>query len=252
VYWWCVTANTLLPLLLGVGCALLGGVVLAVPQLRRSRLPAILILLLPLLLAAVWWHQLPTQEEDRPAETAIRDSPRIELRLGTMTNIVTDRGRPVSLGQVNRTATLAALTEHENDNIRVHDLARKVIVRTKPDPSSNCHGWVFAEGRYWVNQIEVILADNGYLPVSAPAIGDLAIYRGIRGDIVHSGLVRTTAGGILVESKWGPMGRYLHGPDDQPFGGLCAFYRSARRGHLLAGLSLEGERADRRDGSKGQ
>ena len=175
----------------------------------------------------------------------IRDDPRIDLRFERLDTVVTDRGRQVRLGTVSRSVTIAMLTEHENDYIRMHDLHRKVIVRTPPDPMSNCHGWIFTNGQYWIDEVELILTDNGYAPASTPAVGDLAVYRGSRGEIVHTGVVRLIPGGTLVESKWGPMGRYLHGPEDHPFGGLCTFYRSPRRGHLLAGFSLEDERSDR-------
>src|SRR5262249_33256339 len=37
------------------------------------------------------------------------------------------------------------------------------LIRTAgPDPASNCHGWVFAGGRFWIDgsDVEIILADN--------------------------------------------------------------------------------------------
>ncbi|MBW8886012.1 MAG: hypothetical protein JF612_14835, partial [Planctomycetia bacterium] len=39
---------------------------------------------------------------------------------------------------------------------------------------------------------------------------------------------------ILIESKWGPLGVYLHTIEKQPFPGTWMFYRSARVDHLLA------------------
>jgi len=36
-----------------------------------------------------------------------------------------------------------------------------------------------------------------------------------------------------VESKWGPLGRYLHPPECQPWGGHFSYYRSSRDGHQL-------------------
>jgi hypothetical protein len=38
---------------------------------------------------------------------------------------------------------------------------------------------------------------------------------------------------ILIESKWGPFGVYLHTVDMQPFRGSCKFFRSSRADHLL-------------------
>jgi hypothetical protein len=114
---------------------------------------------------------------------------------------------------------------------------RQVIRLADANPAANCHGWVFSGGRFGVRDSDVrtILADNGYVPVSDPREGDLALY--LNGDhITHAGLARRPdpSGPILVESKWGPFGLYLHPPDKQPFSGLCHFYRSPRPGHILS------------------
>jgi RHS repeat-associated protein len=81
---------------------------------------------------------------------------------------------------------------------------------------SNCHGYTFADGRYWINddQVQTILDGDGYRPISANEAtnDDVAIYRQQRGDapadddpIVHSGRVTgRDSGGILVTSKNGP------------------------------------------------
>jgi len=112
----------------------------------------------------------------------------------------------------------------------------KVIRLSENDPAANCHGWVFTGGRFGIRNPDVpaILADNSYVVVSSPAVGDLAIYA--NGDqITHSGIVRVLEpeGLVLIESKWGPFGTFLHPMGTQPFSGLCTFYRSPRRGHLL-------------------
>lgn len=238
-----LTANALLPLSIGVGGTILGGVALVLPRLCRSYLPAVLLLAGPLSLAAVWWQQLPTQT-DAPADY------RIELRDEWEVRAVTDTGRRIRLGTPGQPVSDTDLSGVENDQIRTHALDRKVIVRAAPDPSHNCHGWVFTGGRYWVagDDVNDILTDNGYVPVSTPAVGDVAVYRTAAGEVVHSGVVVAVVGYLLVESKWGPMGRYLHGPDAQPFGGTCSYFRSARHGHTLKGLPLdEGDLSDDRD-----
>jgi hypothetical protein len=83
-----------------------------------------------------------------------------------------------------------------------------------------------------------ILVDNGYQIVTDPAPGDLVIYRDADGEIVHSAIVRghTGAGELLLESKWGHKGCYVHAPRDQPFGERFQYYRSPRKGHCLSGL----------------
>jgi hypothetical protein len=230
--------DALLPISLGVGGALLGVLVLALPRLRRSPLPAALLLLGPPLSAALWW-QHPHRGDDQQPAAPPRPDYRIELREVRTAKLVTDQGRRIRVATLGRPVPDADLSGVEDQRVRAHDLARKVIVRANPDASYNCHGWLFTDGRYWVagDQVDDILADNGYVQVSTPAPGDLAVYRDAGGDVVHTGVVRSTEGCTLVESKWGPMGRFVHCPEDQPFGGACVFYHSPRRGHLLDGLT---------------
>jgi hypothetical protein len=237
-----LAVDGLLPIALGVGGAVLGGLALALPRLRRSPLPAILLVFGPPLLAAVWWQHPSSRTEGQPTDGAPLADYRIgqiQIREVRTVKVVTDRGRHLRVGAPVQPVPLADLSGLENHN-RTHELSRKVIVRTGLDPSHNCHGWVFTGGRFWIaGVVDDILTDNEYRLVSTPAVGDLAVYRGDAGNVVHSGIVRSAEGCILVESKWGPMGRFIHCPDDQPFGGACAFYRSARRGHLLRGLPPE-------------
>ncbi len=235
--------DAILPLLLGLGCAFLVGVAFAYPRLRRSPLPAVVALATPVLLAVVWCYQLPTPVSERRPEPVNRGEPQADLMFRLMDKVVTDCGRPVKLGTLRRSAPLTELAEYETEWIRKYELSKKVIVRGDPDPTYNCHGWVFTGGQYWVYEVDAILADNGYTSVATPSVDDLAIYRGPAGDITHSGLVRVTTGGTLVESKWGPMGRYLHTAENHPYSGVCTFYRSTRRGHMLSGLPTNPGRA---------
>src|SRR5207253_8741199 len=84
----------------------------------------------------------------------------------------------------------------------------------------------------------LILSDNGYLPASNPQENDLVIYRNEDGRCLHTGVVHSVAptGQVLVESKWAWGSPLLHRPRAEPFGGECAYLRSARVGHLLRGL----------------
>ena len=105
----------------------------------------------------------------------------------------------------------------------------------------NCHGWVFADSRYWVQSEDVspILEDNGYTQVNSPRPGDVVVYRQ-RGLVVHSGLVREVAGDrIEMEGKWGWMSRFRHPVEKSIFGADYRFYRSSRSSHQLAGLPDE-------------
>jgi hypothetical protein len=111
----------------------------------------------------------------------------------------------------------------------------KTIVRSEPDLKSNCHGWVFAEGKFLLmpEAVEMILADNSFFEVSSPLPGDVVVYRDNKGVIVHSGIIRAILGNsmlgeaitVLVESKWGMGSCYLHPVDCQPYSQSFAFYR---------------------------
>ncbi len=107
---------------------------------------------------------------------------------------------------------------------------------SSPDPTYDCHGWVFAAGRFHVKSpaVDTILTDNGYQKVKKPQGGDLIVYRNQSDQVVHTGIVRSvTETAVTIESKWGSLGRYLHDPANQPYDKNWAYYRSARDGHLL-------------------
>ena len=151
----------------------------------------------------------------------------------------TDAGRPVALHEP---VTPRSRAESAGAERRALDVASNVgrMIRTgPPDDTANCHGWVFTGGRFWLSPdgVAAILADNGYQPVSDPRPGDVVIYRS--GELItHTAAVRIAESGgpVLAESKWGWMGVFLHAPDASPYGREYTFYRSARHGHLLAGL----------------
>jgi hypothetical protein len=76
--------------------------------------------------------------------------------------------------------------------------------------------------------------------VEEPKEGDLIVYYEDANltSILHSGVVRATGrdGFVLIESKWGVAGRFLHAPEAQPYSQHFAYVRSSREGHLLSGL----------------
>jgi hypothetical protein len=126
--------------------------------------------------------------------------------------------------------------------LKKHNLELKLIQTAPPQLDCNCHGWIFAAGRYWLRgqDVDRVLVGNGYVGVQVPALGDVAIYRNDKGEVSHSGLVRTVAGDgtvLLVESKFGRMGRYLHTPNEHIYSGqVLTMYRSDRAGHQLRGM----------------
>jgi hypothetical protein len=111
------------------------------------------------------------------------------------------------------------------------------LLREHSTDNTNCHGWVFTQGRYLLfgDEVELILRENGYQQVTEPRPDDVIIYRNGYGSILHSGIVRTLLDkqSVLVESKWGISARYLHLANDSPYGINFGFYRSQRRDHLI-------------------
>jgi hypothetical protein len=116
-------------------------------------------------------------------------------------------------------------------------LSQHVIRVATSSGTYNCHGWVFTGGKCGIpsESVDWILADNGYAVVPDAEQGDLIVYRDEYGRVLHTGLVRLAAadGLILVESKWGPLGRFIHPPESQPYGRNFAYYRTLRPNHEL-------------------
>jgi hypothetical protein len=150
----------------------------------------------------------------------------------------TDAGCEIPLFSVSAADGVSAETEAHF--IQGQRLGRKLIQTGPADVGYNCHGWVFTGGRYWVRGgcVDAILAENGYQPTAAPLPGDVAVFRDATGAVTHTGVVRGTAeGAVLIESKWGAMGRYIHTADDHAYRAhKVSYYHSGRGGHLLRGL----------------
>lgn len=159
----------------------------------------------------------------------------------------TDRGRPVSLFKYEIEEWSQAL---ERQSMDVNYLKHRVIQLAGASGTSNCHGWIFTGGRFGVHgkDVEDILKDNDYQGVEQAWVGDLVVYRDELGTVTHSGLVRFRGedGLVLIESKWGALGLFLHTPDDQPYGTRYHLYRSSRQGHQLRlpKEALQGSMAD--------
>ena len=149
----------------------------------------------------------------------------------------TDLGTPIPLFTYNAPARQSVGDDHV---LRSLELTKRVIQTELPNDRCNCHGWTFADGQYVIRgqDVDCILAENNYVPVTDPRVGDLIIYRGEDGHVLHSGIVRAVGadGFVLVESKWGFLGRYLHEPDVQCYSPYYTYYRSERPGHRLIGL----------------
>ncbi len=90
----------------------------------------------------------------------------------------TDAGRVLALFHWNLDAR--AYEEYTQwSRQHISRFAKSAIQRQPPDPTTNCHGWIFAEGSFVMvgKQVEDILKDNGYAPVPLPTANDIAVYR---------------------------------------------------------------------------
>jgi len=190
---------------------------------------------------AIYWPQV-MEEQSSPlldAENFLADAAPIleENPIG----VATDAGKPVPLFYDQQVTPAPEVLKKEELLLHSEKLVNQMIRTAGPDATYNCHGWVFTGGLSWVKGEEVdgILTDNGYQPIAQPHAGDVAVYRDEAGTVVHTGIVRATGekGFVLVESKWGRMGRYIHAPDVQLYASSYTYYRSPRPGHLLRGLS---------------
>jgi len=164
---------------------------------------------------------------------------------------ITDRGRkiplfhyePAALPLRGRQVELRTDEDHrallrwgeERHLANTNQDVSKLVRLLEPQPLANCHGWVFAGGRYGIEHLHIrdILDDNGYAIVQEPQDGDLAVYTK-DGEITHSGILRIDSQyQLMVEGKLGPFSVFLHPTEAPPFADGCAFYRSPRRGHAL-------------------
>lgn len=91
------------------------------------------------------------------------------------------------------------------------------LIRTgEADYHYNCHGWAFTHGQREVDaeEVEQFLQEE-YQPTQKPQLGDVIVYRDHIGRPMHSGVVKAVGedGLVLVESKWGASGRFIHQPN---------------------------------------
>lgn len=220
----------------------LSGAVLGCIQLLRSPRAQLVSLLTvaPLALSALL---LPPSRSDVPihssaqllADTSVPNPSVIRLFQAQ-----TDRGSPIFLALASPNIAAPDLKAIADRFIRDNGPENTLVNVSPADCACNCHGWIFGAGRFWImgEEVETILQENGYGEVMVPRVDDLIVYRGERGQITHTALVRTvtTDGLILLESKWGQMGRYIHKPEDPRFPSTFTYHRSSRKGHRLKGL----------------
>jgi hypothetical protein len=149
---------------------------------------------------------------------------------------ITDRGRSITLWRPKSAMSDDEIVSREVRSLKLAHASVEITRTAEGSVDSNCHGWVFTGGRAILanNEVDLILADNGYEITEQPRPGDLAIYR--NGETVsHTAIVRAVEPGrpVVVEGKWSWMGVYRHAVGDSIYGRQYAYYRSPRADHLL-------------------
>jgi hypothetical protein len=164
----------------------------------------------------------------------------VETTTTERVKVQTDRGTPIVLKEPIAPRDESILTEAEYLILSRNNLTDYIIRRGPANDYANCHGWVFTGGHFQLggSDVAVILKENDYQEIPEPRPGDLVVYRE-NGNISHTGIVRYVAAGqpVLVESKWGNLGIYIHPIDQSLYGTDYTIYRSPRTGHLLKGIT---------------
>lgn len=88
----------------------------------------------------------------------------------------------------------------------------------------NCHSYAWHDQNidnnlWWIDYPNDYLSDPLVNRVSSPRVGDRITYQTTNGGIYqHSGIIETVSSNkvILVRSKWGAMGLYIHSVDNCP------------------------------------
>lgn len=150
---------------------------------------------------------------------------------------MTDAGRRIPLYRW-QVSDAEYRTYRQSAAARLSLIAQGAIPRAPSNKHANCHGWVFSDSQFLLQgrYVEWILKDNGYALTQSPDPEDLVVYRDEHGSIVHTGVVRGVLddGTIMIESKFGLDGLYLHEPQAQPYSTDYVFYHSDRGGHTIA------------------
>jgi hypothetical protein len=201
------------------------------------------ILLVGSLCLTTWWLTQASGVSLAPVSTPETHHlfPPRNLKQVPVSPLVTDRGQPVPVYR--NEVSVEEVKAFEMPILERFKLITQAMQVAPVDPSYDCHGWVFADGKFWIGgeSVRMILEENGYEKVDYPQVGDLAIYGDPNVLIQHSGIVRVAGKKkgdlILIESKWDELGRFLHQPDLTMYQGGCVYFHTKRPGgHRLRGL----------------
>jgi hypothetical protein len=205
---------------------------------RGRILPWAVLLAAGPVLAFVWIWRLDAaatpQEPDFASNPAFAI---VELERAAPTVTYSDAGRPLPLYRIAEHLSQVELSATDSSLFDAWGLSGHVIRTGAASDEYNCHGWVFAEGHYWVKgeDVPTILEDNGYRSTAQPQVGDIVIYRDYGAHVAHSGVVRVANpdNPILIESKLGKGGRFVHTPEALRYGVDLTYYHTARPDHSI-------------------
>ncbi len=183
------------------------------------------------------WSVVPTPGDDlalMPGQLAVNQN----------VHAVTDDGKELMLYE--RRVTKDEFTLYlENSKMQMASLAKAAMRRSDGHVDTNCHGWVFTAGKHIVqgHDVDVILQGNNYTAVDQPRNGDLVVYRDGMGGVMHTGIVcgMVNDRDLLIQSKWGVEGVFIHLVDEQPYSLNYQFFRSPRGDHLLKMIISPGD-----------
>ncbi len=94
----------------------------------------------------------------------------------------------------------------------------------------NCHSYAWyrysTDNPYWIIDISEFLLDDActeVIPQSTVQVKDIIVYYDSQGNKVHSGVVYSisSSGEVIICSKWGPSGVFIHSIDSVPDGYLA-------------------------------
>lgn len=185
-----------------------------------------------------WWYDLRTQQrDDETLNIPLESGPPESVEYGKAS---TDCGTLIPVTRPSAPLSPEDARQAERGSREVRSRLDQIITREPASDDCNCHGWVFTGGRYILagRYVDPILNENGYTQVDAPAPGDLCVYRDGKEQVTHTGIVRAALadGTILVESKWGRLGVYLHPVNATCYGDNATYYHTDRPGHELNGV----------------
>ncbi len=208
-------------------------------QILRRRATGWLVMVSSLGLVGWSYHRFHERLYPPPNKLRLRISTPGEKKEVREFIAMTDRNRPIRVYRMVEDGAKPV----DSDQTLSGNFIESVIQRAPADTAANCHGWVFLDTQFLIpgEAVQQILDDNDYEFVFDPSGGDVIIYRDEDREIVHSGLVRGVLndGTVIIESKWGIEGTFLHAPEGTPYSTSFEYYRTPRSDHHVRIVPVE-------------